>query len=81
MFDFGRETMGYIVFNDVKKGEEIEIYYGESSEEALDHDYCETLDFLTVPSDGVFIVPDSKAFRYVHVVCCTRTLYDVSGLY
>lgn len=81
LFDFGRETMGYIVFNDVKKGEEIEIYYGESSEEALDHDYCETLDFLTVPSDGVFIVPDSKAFRYVHVVCRTRTLYDVSGLY
>lgn len=81
LYDFGRETMGYIVLNETNKGERIEIYYGESAEEALDHEYCETLDYLTVTSDGAYVVSDSKAFRYVHVVSSDRLVRNVSGLY
>lgn len=40
----------------------IHIYYGESAEEALDKEHCETLDILS--EEGKL---DSKAFRYVYI--------------
>ena len=60
------------------------IYYGESKEEALDTEHCETMDILSV-SDGkvtdlalrtvqpltndCYMMESSKAFRYVYVIC------------
>jgi len=47
----------------------LHIYYGESPEEALSTDYCETLDPIPVELDSAtdFTVTDSKAFRYIYV--------------
>jgi hypothetical protein len=65
LYDFGRETFGYLKVNGLKGT--VRVYYGESREEALDRDHCETLDVLTSdishhPSDIA-----SKAFRFVYI--------------
>ncbi|MGB8192078.1 MAG: alpha-rhamnosidase [Chitinophagaceae bacterium] len=67
--DFGKETFGFIKLHGVKGNGKLNIYYGESSAEALDTAYCETLDNLMIKSTGAIdsIMPLSKAFRYVNV--------------
>ena len=67
--DFGKETFGFIKVHGLKGKGKMNIYYGESREEALSTDKCETLDQLDVDlamaKDSV--MPLSKAFRYVNV--------------
>lgn len=78
LYDFDRETFGYLTFKGVKGNGTIHIYYGESAEEATDPDHCETLDKLAVADSVVTdlttgsIIKDerlhnSKAFRYVFI--------------
>ena len=66
LLDFGKETMGYLVLEDIQGEGLVEIYYGESREEALDKEHCETLDKFLV-SGSKFQVPESKAFRFVYI--------------
>ena len=79
--DFGRETMGYVVLHDLKGEGNVNIFYGESREEALDRAYCETLDQLRVTPKSItdnatrhtterttdYTLENSKAFRYVYI--------------
>lgn len=80
LYDFGRETFGYLRLYGLTGSGAIDIFYGESREEALDADRCETLDKLSVsgstavdlatgttlaPHDGHITLPGSRAFRYV----------------
>ena len=60
LYDFGRETFGYLKVQGLKGT--VRIYYGESAEEALDKEHCETLDVL---HEGELL--GSKAFRYVYI--------------
>ena len=69
LYDFGRETFGYLKVKGLQGT--IHIYYGESREEALDKDHCETLDVLTAPAQ-----PSSKAFRYVYIEREADATYD-----
>ena len=81
--DFGKETFGFLTLNHIKgdKGK-IHIYYGESQEEAMDKDYCETLDKIAIDGWDItdlatkksyhrvsedFTLESSKAFRYVYI--------------
>ena len=66
LLDFGKETMGYLVLEDIQGEGLVEIYYGESREEALDKEHCETLDRFLV-AGSKFQVPESKAFRFVYI--------------
>ena len=66
LVDFGKESMGYLVLEDIQGEGLVEIYYGESREEALDKEHCETLDKFEV-SCSRFQVPESKAFRFVYI--------------
>lgn len=82
VYDFGKETFGYVVLNGVKGNGKVSIYYGESKEEALDKEYCETLDVLLFKDESVtdlstnnvsernddYTLQGSKAFRYVYIV-------------
>lgn len=82
-YDFGRETFGFIELHDIKGEGQIHIYYGESEEEALDTEHCETLDCIDVQPEGIldlvtqdyteqfdhYTLTNSKAFRYVYVLC------------
>lgn len=81
LIDFGKETFGYLRFHALSGKGKINIYYGESKEEAMDTKYCETLDQLTIDGNKVtddalaatsknehfYTMANSKAFRYVYV--------------
>ncbi|MBQ3634180.1 MAG: alpha-rhamnosidase [Bacteroidales bacterium] len=83
IYDFGKETFGYLRLDGVEGNGSIEIRYGESREEASDGEHCETLDRLKVENGVVtdlctgeerrvgetFVFGNSKAFRYVGVEC------------
>lgn len=53
LYDFGKETFGYITLHHLSGNGTVHIYYGESPEEALDKDRCETLDKLEVAAGKV----------------------------
>lgn len=95
LYDFGRETFGYAVLHDIRGNGTINLYYGESPEEAKDKQHCETLDRLEV-KDGVitdlatnmktsvanaYTLANSKAFRYICVETEGCTFSDVSMEY
>ncbi len=65
LYDFGRETFGYLKVKGLHGT--IHVYYGESREEALDKDHCETLDVLSSPACCDSVTASSKAFRYVYI--------------
>ena len=83
LLDFGRETMGYLTFKDIQGEGFVNIFYGESREEALDRAFCETLDQLQVYADVIidnainhcserradYTMTTSKAFRYIYIEC------------
>ncbi len=68
IFDFGKETFGFIKVHGLKGKGSLNIYYGESKEEALSTEKCETLDYLDMDlaQKKDSIMPLSKAFRYVN---------------
>jgi hypothetical protein len=68
IFDFGKETFGFIKVHGLKGKGSLNIYYGESKEEALSTEKCETLDYLDIDlaQKKDSIMPLSKAFRYVN---------------
>lgn len=53
LIDFGKETFGYIRLHGLKGKGNINLYYGESPEEAMDTEYCETLDRLQLDNNIV----------------------------
>ncbi|OCX53061.1 alpha-rhamnosidase [Mucilaginibacter sp. PPCGB 2223] len=67
--DFGKETFGFVKLHGLKGKGKLHIYYGESKEEALSVDHCETLDELTInePAKKDSVMELSKALRYVNV--------------
>ena len=74
LYDFGRETFGYLKVNGLKGT--VRVYYGESREEALDRDHCETLDVLSCCVGDGFAVAGSKAFRFVYIEKENGANYD-----
>ncbi len=95
LIDFGRETFGFLQLKGLAGNGKVNIYYGESREEALDTEYCETLDELFVDgklitdnalakttSADIYTFENSKAFRYVFITKESGVDYDdVSMLY
>ncbi|MES2447394.1 MAG: alpha-rhamnosidase [Bacteroidota bacterium] len=67
--DFGKETFGFIKIHGLKGKGKLNIYYGESKEEALSVSHCETLDLLELDlaSKTDSVMELSKAFRYVNI--------------
>lgn len=80
LYDFGKETFGYLKFSDIRGVGNLYIYYGESREEALDKEYCETLDRIqfdeSASDNRNFTVNGSKAFRYVYIETDDTLKYD-----
>ena len=73
LYDFGQETFGFLKIKNLQGL--IHIYYGESREEALDKEYCETLDVLSSPICRD-IIATSKAFRFVYIEAEEGTTFD-----
>ena len=84
LIDFGKETFGFITLHGLSGKGNLSLYYGESKEEALAVDRCETFDRLHVNNTGRddSTLKNSKAFRYVNVQYdATISLDSVSMLY
>lgn len=84
LVDFGKETFGYLVFHGLKGTGKAQISYGESKEEAMAPDVCETFDELEVdqPQKKDYTMEDSKAFRFVNMQPDATVSFDsVSMLY
>ncbi|MCR4853705.1 MAG: alpha-rhamnosidase [Prevotella sp.] len=83
LYDFGREVFGSLKLIGLESGTAY-IYYGESREEALDKEHCETLDTIssfdldrkTRDNKTRIYHLDSKAFRYVYIERFFETWYD-----
>jgi hypothetical protein len=69
LVDFGKETFGYVRLHGLKGSGTLNLYYGESPEEAMDTEHCETLDRIRIEprSNGEYTLADSKAFRYIYI--------------
>lgn len=92
LYDFGKETFGFAILHGIEGNGIINIYYGESAEEAMDKEHCETLDKLEVKDGKItdlavnkteelgeaYTFGNSKAFRYIHVETEGCTVADVS---
>lgn len=96
LVDFGRETFGYLRLHLLSGKGKLHIYYGESREEALDTNFCETLDKIRIEgnritdealaktsrNDHFYTLSNSKAFRYVFITKDEGVTYkNVSMLY
>jgi alpha-L-rhamnosidase len=69
LIDFGTESFGYIKLHGLKGRGKLNLYYGESKEEALSTDSCEVLDRLDFdqPQTIDSTLEGSRAFRYVNI--------------
>lgn len=85
LYDFGQETFGYLKLKGLQGT--IRIYYGESREEALDKEHCETLDVVNGQlatqknanhnsQFSIFNCQLSKAFRFVYIEKDGDATYD-----
>ncbi|WP_187262081.1 alpha-L-rhamnosidase-related protein [Pontibacter beigongshangensis] len=84
LVDFGKETFGFIKLHGLKGKGKVSLYYGESVEEALSTEFCETLDHLNIdqPQAADLTLEHSQAFRYVNIQFDPGiTIADVSMLY
>lgn len=69
LIDFGKNTFGFLTLHQLKGRGKLHIYYGESREEALATQTCETLDILDVQLQNAndTTLDLSKAFRFVYI--------------
>ncbi|MCD8184903.1 MAG: alpha-rhamnosidase [Rikenellaceae bacterium] len=84
LVDFGRETFGYPVIHGLQGKGQFKLYYGESVEEALSEEWCETLDFLDIdqPEKADRTLTQSQAYRWIFVKNDSGVHYDsISMLY
>ncbi len=83
LVDFGKETFGKVVVENLKGKGQLKLYYGESKQEALAETLAETFDYLDVkrglPSNDT---TETRAFRYIYAVWDAGISFDrLSALY
>ncbi len=69
LYDFGRETFGYVRLEGVVGSGRVTFFYGESREEALDEEFCEVYDVVEVKGEKAVRLEGSRAMRYLSVRC------------
>lgn len=79
VYDFGKEMIAYVRLCGIQGRGKVNIYYGESAEEAADWDNCELTDTLETEG-GELVTPIAKAFRYLSIGSECQ-IGEVSALY
>jgi len=64
LYDFGKETFGYLNISGSSPEKKLCVYYGESREEALDTDHTYTIEHIDGKSDYKLT---QRAFRYIFI--------------
>ena len=81
LVDFGKETFGYVKLHGLEGKGSLTLYYGESREEALTTDSCETLDHFSIDrAGGDTVLNSSKAFRYVNIRSDGNVRFDSASM-
>ncbi|MBN2614001.1 MAG: hypothetical protein JXB00_20760 [Bacteroidales bacterium] len=82
LYDFGKETFGFIKFHGLSGSGPVTIQYGETAEEALDGKHCETFYTFDVPEGKADLVVDhSNALRYAFILSDNASFDDISLMY
>lgn len=83
LVDFGRETFGKVIVENVKGKGKLKLYYGETMQEALAETLAETFDYVDVNNTiAIDDTTDTRAFRFVRAVWDqTVTAEKISALY
>ncbi len=82
LYDFGKETFGFVKFHNLSGSGTIKLQYGETAEEAMDSEHCETFRVYDIPEGTAdFTVGHSNALRYVFIIADNAKFDDVSLLY
>lgn len=81
IYDFGKETFGYVKIYGIKSDGTIELYYGESKEEALDEEYCEVFDVVKTDGNETMQLKGSRALRYLSVKAVGCTYEKLTFIY
>ncbi len=80
VLDFGKELMAYLKIEGIEGNGFIDIYYGESKEEAVDFLHAETYDKILVNGEKQITTKVSKAFRYL-VINTNISYKKITALY
>lgn len=80
--DFGKETFGFLKLKGLTGTGKVKIYYGESKEEALATETCETTDELDISESAKkdSVMELTKAFRFVNVQLEGSTSLDGASM-
>ena len=83
LVDFGKETFGKVIVENVKGRGMLKLYYGETRQEALAETLAETFDYIEV--NRMAAANDTtatRAFRFIYLVCDQSVTADkISALY
>ena len=74
IYDMGMDVFGFCCFVETSAKGSVDIYFGESEEEAKDFAFCELIDRVEFCSENVK-TRTAKAFRYVCVKCNGEATY------
>jgi alpha-L-rhamnosidase len=83
LLDFGKETFGKIVIENLAGKGKLKLFYGETEQEALAEESAETFDFIDVNrSNSINDTTETRAFRYIYAVTGPNINFDkISALY
>ncbi|MCX7841487.1 MAG: trehalase family glycosidase [Clostridia bacterium] len=84
LYDFGKESFGYIILEGIEGKGKVSLYYGESREEAMASNSCELLDIIEFKQEhpSRVTLEHSRAFRFVLVKTDDNVkLNSISALY
>jgi hypothetical protein len=83
LVDFGKETFGKVIIENLKGKGKLKLYYGETRQEALAETMAETFDYIDV--DNISASNDTtaaRAFRFIYAVFDQTLSADkISALY
>lgn len=83
LVDFGKETFGKVIIENVKGKGKLKVYFGETKQEALAETLAETFDYIDVnhlvPSNDTTA---TRAFRYIYAIWDNSlNVENISALY
>jgi alpha-L-rhamnosidase len=83
LVDFGKETFGKVVVENVKGNGKLKLYYGETRQEALAETMAETFDYVDVNHiTATNDTTEARAFRFIYLVSDKSVTADkISALY
>lgn len=79
LYDYGKETFAALQFENIQASKDIQLYYGESIEEALDTEHSIIIDTIPAASNSYYCHP--RAFRYLFIQGADKEQFQLTANY